>query len=259
MGRYGRRPDSEGRAGAGQRKRIKEISHGREHGESVRRASIADRKGRLDELADQLSITWDHQKREKLLEMFANMAASCPPEVFTPSEMSRIVPYSYLDSQKDLGEVVNYPNAGSRSDFLPLHHLVKLMNKPVPQSNADDSFIYLLDSTVKETIREADLRNLRALEYFLGNFASRLRPGKILSVEVDKKRIVVPYDERGYLHGNEGMMRSIVERGDVPLAERYGVKRIRDGDNKVHATLQVITEQRILQSNEGPKPVLIAY
>ena len=128
MGHYNRRPVEGERAGASERKRNKEIERGRIKRKSPQQFSISQRKQRLDDLQNRISREFDAKQREPLFEQFANLAASCPPEVFVPSEIHGIERYSDLAESKFLSSLDGNYYRGSRPDFLPLHHLVKLLS-----------------------------------------------------------------------------------------------------------------------------------
>lgn len=261
MGHYTKRPTAGQRAGVDVRKKNKERMRGRIEVKSLQMYSISERKRRLGDLEQEISRECDPQKREPLYKKYANLAASCPPEVFTPDEITGIEKYATLSDNKLLESFSRNYFQGSRRDFLPLHHLVKLLSKSVP-NNPNNKFIYLLGSTSATTPDEIALRNLKGLEYFLLTFAQRMPRSHYLDVEVDKKRVQVPSnDEYGFSESDPvvARLRSQLRAAGIIPSDHFHLKRIRDGNHKIDTLLHIITEQKSYRDEERQGKVLVAY
>lgn len=226
---------------------------------SPQRDRITGQKNRLDSLQKRIEHEIDPGKREPLYEQFANLAANCHPEVFTPTEISDIVQYSDLADQDALRNIVDYLYSGSRPDFLPIHHHLKLLTKSIES----DKYIYLLGSTSSENITDISLRNARALEYFLLSFSNRLFPGHFLDLEIEGRKIQVPSHDERYLNDSSGVvktMRQQLKQKGVDISPEYHLRRIKDGTHRIDTHLYILTEERILQQQgEQPEHVLISY
>ncbi|MBI2653171.1 hypothetical protein HYX00_06910 [Candidatus Woesearchaeota archaeon] len=272
MGQFGRRPDSGGRAGASERKRNKEIAKGRlerkppikgriERG-SLRKSSANQWRRELDYLQVEVRKQRDAAKREPLYERFVNCASRLLPQADVLTEIRGIEGYSGLADNDLLSDLSRGSFRGSIDDFLPLHHLVKLLGREVPNKK-DDKFIYLLGSTSTSTPAEASVRNLRGLEYFLLGFAARLPEKQYLELHVDGKRFQVPYHNEHFEKDNDSvvitMKRRLDAAGLIP-SEHYTLGKINDGYHKVHGNLHIVAEQRAYKADNGQmKSVAIAY
>jgi len=263
MGSHSGRPYLGQRPGADKKKISKEIRRGRKNKEASKRLSIDGQITRLDDLQRQVGRTHDPYQLEQLYMQYANLAAGSSSEVFIPDKIRGIVKYSDLADQDGLALICQDRHYGTISDFLPLHHLVKLLDKTVPDSESEDKFIYLLGSTTGEDIKDPSLKNLRSLEYALATFSERLRSGQNLDLEIDKHRVQVPWHDGAYYNDHDevvgNLRRQLGSRGVGP-ATSYRLRRIKSGPHKVSTNLYVVTEQKILkQKGLKPKNVLVSY
>ncbi len=264
MGRFTKRPYDGQRPSSVQRKIAKEIRRGRIKRKSPSDQAIEDKKARLYSLQEELSRKWDPHKREPLYLQYANLAASCGPEVFAPTEIAGIAKYSDLSSPdylKTFGDGSSF--SGQRWDFLPLHHIVKLLHKQVYQGGADDMYVRLLGSSSRDIPDDISARNLRALEYMLLTYAGRILPGRCLDLEIDGKRIQVPYardfSNAGVESAEVEALRHTFHKRGISGAPHYNLRRIRDGGQKVSTPLHVLTEQRPYQGEGTVKAMLVSY
>jgi len=260
MGRYTKRPTAGQRAGVDVRKINKERMRGRIKVKSPQMYSISERKRRLGDLEQEISRERDPQKREPLYKKYANLAASCPPEVFTPDEIKGIERYSSLSDKDVLRSFEKNYFQGSRPDFLPLHHLVKLLSKPVAP-NSDDRFLYLLGS-ISAAPDETYLRNMKGLEYFLLTFAGRMPTGHYLDLEADKRRVQIQsHNENGFQDRDVivNQLRSQLHVARINQSDHYTLRRIKDGNHKVSVPLHIIAEQRRYVDDGSPQIIMVSY
>ncbi|MBI2660783.1 hypothetical protein HYX09_00780 [Candidatus Woesearchaeota archaeon] len=193
------------------------------------------------------------------------MAASSPIEVFDPTEISGITRYSDLSDPGILSSASNYDFHGQRPDFLPLHHLVKILGKRVYLNESGDKYAYLLGSSSHQTDQMTDIaaRNLRGLEYMLLGFSSRILPGQSLDLQIEGRRVQVPYHEGSYYTEGDPVvqgLRRILEKSGVHALPHYHLKRIKDGNQKVGTSLHVVAEPRVYRDeNRATKSVIISY
>jgi len=267
MGHYGGKPREGDRPGQKYKKKSKEIRHGRKRGKSAQLRHIDGQKDRLNSLENRISGTFDPWILEPLFEQYANLAAGCSDEVFVPSEMERIIGYSDLNNQEQLATAANNPTAGSRRISLPIHHMIKILGKKVPLDpkrpyDPNDRHIFLLGSSSYGETEEVDTRNLRALEWLMVEYAGRIPPGKSFSLEIDKKRVVLPYNPSTEIRNQNlyvSYIRGVLQRTGIVQASHYELRRVKSGDHKVIATMHVATVQRLLYREGQPEPVLISY
>ncbi|MBI4451862.1 hypothetical protein HY637_00395 [Candidatus Woesearchaeota archaeon] len=260
MGHFGGKPREGQRPGADVAKRDKERMRGRIKVKSPQQLSILERKRRLNDLQERIRMEYDPQKREPLYKKYANSAASCPPEVFTPDEITGVERHSSLSDTDVLRSFEKNYFQGSRPDFLPLHHLVKLLIKPVAGQPAD-RYVYLLGST-SATPDETSLRNMKGLEYFLLTFAQRMPRSHYLDLEVDKRRVQVQsHNESGFRDSDPVVvgLRSQLRNAGISPNDHYVLRGIQDGNHGVSTPLHVITEQRAYMADGRPESVMVSY
>ena len=268
MGHFGRPRDPEGRPGADTAKRMKERRMGRDDTKAPQMHSIAEQKRRLHELEQTYSRAKDQHTREVLAKEYANLAASlaarCKSEVFSPTEIQGIERLSDLSDPRvvwGLDGKGSFP--GSRPDFLPLHHLVKLIAVPVAASGYTqtakglglDRFIYMLGSSSDDTPGDPNARNLRGLEYFMLTFAYRMTEGNLLQAEVNGRRIQVPQSEMGIKR-----LRRELDKASIWPSDHYTLRRITDGNVKVQTPLHIVVDQRnSYDAADNAKIAILSY
>jgi len=239
----------------------REISRGRMPRKSPQQHSIRERKRRLDDLQTRIAREPDAKKKEPLFKQYAHLVVSCPHEVLKPDEIQGIEKYSSLNDNNLLRSLGGNVHQGPRPDFLPLHYLVKLLDKKVP-GDASDRYVYLLGSTSTSTINEASARNLRGLEYFLLDFAHRLPAGQFLDLEIDGRRIQVENHDRSYHQDNNAhviKLRRRLSAVGIKPSEEYTLRRIRDGHTKIQATLHILEEQRAYNDQNTQETIAFSY
>ncbi|MBI2655395.1 hypothetical protein HYX06_03155 [Candidatus Woesearchaeota archaeon] len=260
MGKFSRRPYEGQRPGADVAKRNKERMRGRIRVKSPQEFAISERKRRLSDLEQEISRERDPQKREPLYKKYANLAASCPPEVFTPDEIKGIERHSSLSDGDILRSFQKNYFQGSRPDFLPLHHLVKLLSKPV-SPNSDDRFVYLLGS-ISAAPDEIYLRNIKGLEYFLLTFAGRMSTGHYLDLEADRRRVQIQsHNEEGFQDRDVivTQLRSQLHTARINQSDHYTLRRIKDGNHRVSVPLHIIAEQRRYVDDGSSQVIMVSY
>ena len=102
MGHYTKRPYEGQRPHSVKAKIEKEIERGRIKRKSPQTHSIRERQRRLDELEAAYWRESSPKRREPIYLQYANLAASCPPEVFKPSEIQSVQAYSDLNDNDRL-------------------------------------------------------------------------------------------------------------------------------------------------------------
>lgn len=262
MGHFGRKHEDGERPGASVAKLNKEIEKGRVVRKSPQELRLKDQTRRLNDLEKRISSTSDPKRREPLYLQYTNLAACCDAEVFSPNEIAGIETYSSLVSQETLHRLDYNRMSGERRDFLPLHHLLKLIDKKIPENKQGDKYIYLLGTTSRNNDTDPSLRNLRALEYFLGTFAGRLIPGQELDLEIDKKRIQVPYSKDTYLTDESPLVKNIRHRlqgRNIPPSPEYNLRRIKDGHYKISANINIVTEERPYIKDGIATKIILSY
>ncbi len=292
MGHFRKRPDSEGRPGIDYAKLAKERRLGRDQTKAPQELRIIDIRRRLNELEHQIRQQRDPVKREPLYLKYANLAASCLPEVFTPDEIHSVERYSMLADAGVLRDAEHCSFRGSRPDFLPLHHLMKLLDKEVyggrrayrhmpssiildqiqegkarsPHADSNDRFIYLLGVSSSSIPAEPDVRNLRGLEFALLTFSGRLSYGKSLQLVVVQdgrgRQIEVGYhSERSYSDRAQIVqhVRGVLNRAGISSSPHYELRKILSGNERVHEKLHVIGEVRKYEGDKGVNSVAISY
>jgi hypothetical protein len=262
MGHFNRRPDPEGRPGQDNRKITKEMKHGRLPAKSHHLHKIRELKRRLDGLEDEISRVTNPYQREHLSQQYANLAACCPPEVFTPSEIRGIVRHSELS---DSGLVENIERGmfpGKRPDFLPLHHFVKILTKVPYGEPSGDYYISLLGKTSRQATPDLVQRNHQALEYCLLAYASLVPKGKNFDVVIDGNRVQIPWHSDEYRSDDcpiVGLVRGRLAHSGIGLSACYTIRKIRDGSQKIVTTLYVVTEKREVREDAGSRACLVSY
>ena len=264
---YGKRPVEGERTGSGWRKNIKEMDHGRIARKTVLIQRHEDQKRRLGSLADSATD-------EQGYKTFTNAILGWAYDICKPEDISRIVRYNSLATPEGLALALDSPNAGKYGAFLPLHHQVKLLAKPVQVLHGHeekkiyilaptDRFIFLLGTTTQEEIPYPDLRNARALEYFLLHFTSRLKNGQYLYANIDGHSVAMekPQKSDWYRDSDKDVqaVRQLLRQCGVGAQDKYFLRKMRDGGYKVPAKVLVQTEQRKLNTFNGVKEVLISY
>jgi hypothetical protein len=236
------------RPGSDYRKRNKERERGRIKVNSPQKFSISERQRRLEDTYRMIFQHADPKAREPLYKVWANMAASSPSEVFSPDKVQGIERYSDLSDNGRLSSLNENYFQGPVSDFLPLHHLVKLLSKSLGH---DDGFVYLLDGSSNGISDDIPTRNLRGLEYFLAIFAQRVPSGQYLDVAIQQittgqRRVQVPHHDE-YVYSDKGVVLEVRRQlrvAGISPSDHYTLKRIRDGNAKVGTSLHVISERR---------------
>ncbi|MBI2137965.1 hypothetical protein HYU13_00090 [Candidatus Woesearchaeota archaeon] len=264
MGRFGRRPIPGERAGSGSRKIFKEMRHGRC---PERKSFKAARAGlgiqRLNQL--EASIQGEHEPHalDLLQKQYAGLAASLRPELFSRSEIQGFVRHSDFGDQDAIQKIIDNNHFGRRPDFLPLHHLVKLLGNGKNNEASEPEFVYLLGSTQNGTIPDSNLRNLRALEYFLLTFGGRVAPGHRLDLKIYGERIQINYPgkiETPYKDEVVVPLRKTLKEHGIEPFPLYCLSQIRSGQHRVGMCLDIVTEERELRPEFGdPKTVLFSY
>ena len=102
MGHYSRKPYEGQRPHSVKPKIEKEIECGRIKRKSPQQHSIKERQRRLNELESTYWGESSPKRREPIYLQYANLAASCPPEVFKPSEIQGLQAYSDLNDNDRL-------------------------------------------------------------------------------------------------------------------------------------------------------------
>ncbi|MBI2545805.1 hypothetical protein HYV81_01355 [Candidatus Woesearchaeota archaeon] len=265
MGHFGWKPDTEGRPGADTAKRMKERRMGRDDTKAPQMHSIAEQKRRLHELEQTYSRVENQHTREIVANEYANLAASlaarCKPEVFSPTEIQGIERLSDLSDPRIVWGLDGkgfFP--GSRPDFLPLHHIVKLIAVPVAASGytqaakglGPDRFIYMLGSSSNDTPADPNARNLRGLEYFMLTFAYRMTEGNLLQAEVNGRRIQVSQSEMDIKRLRRGL-----DKASIWPSDHYTLRRIIDGNFKVQTPLHILADQRPSYKAEGVQNIAV--
>ncbi len=264
MGKYSKRQYLGQRPGSGKKKITKEIRHGRWPGRnSDKQHRIRENIRILGELEQRISSENDPRKLDKLCNQYANSVASFNPKDFSRTEIKGIVRYSDLENQDNLRDIHNNPFYGSRPDFLPLHHLVKLVGNGVYSLGQTEKYIYMLGSTSKEPTTNIYLRNLRALEFFLATFSNRVSSGQSLDLKIDGQRIQVPNHDNTDFDDKTEFIRNLrqeLKNKGIDRSPQYNLTNILSGSQKVNTSLNVITERRIITGDYGYKEkILISY
>jgi len=259
MGHYSRKPYEGERAGAGKHKVMKEMGYHRIKNDSPAKQSIADRKKRLKELQHAFEQQRDPIKREQFYLQWTNLAASCPLEVFRPEDVHGIERLSSLGNEDTLrGLHGNNPGLYSGFQFLPLHHLVKLLDKPTEQIG--DRYVHLLGIT-KDGPEDVATINLRALEVFLLNFSAMVLPGQSLSLEIDRKAIAFPYYDHHFISTVKNTLpkvKRMLETKGIRASTPYFAGKVYSGNNKVASNLLLSTEPRSYIQEGARQDVLVS-
>lgn len=280
MGHFTKRDPEGMRPGADRAKRDKEVKHHRvpttSRGDPTRRSfaegSKGNKQGALDSLVALIEGTTDTNQLEALYKQYAGRVA--------PHQLSYIARYSDLQSREGVRGIYDSyrSNQNPLNGFLPLHHLATVFFKEVPGSQRGDSYVCLLGVSPNEQEGVIAETNLRMLEFFLGTFAGKLRPGKYLSAKIDGKRISIPFDGKWSSMGSNEResyiqdIRGCLRRAEVGMSNSYTLRSITDGDHKIAGTkINVVTVPRTVypgrplqDSVPGPissefTPVLISY
>lgn len=240
------------------------MEHGRWPG---RRSFKAARAGlgiqKLNQL--EVSIQGEHEPHalDLLQKQYTGLAASLRPELFSRSEIPGFLRHSDLENQDALQKICDTAYFGRRPDSLPLHHHVKLLGNGKNNGSPEDTFIYLLGSSQRGTITDPNLRNLRALEYFLLTFAGRVAPGHCLDLKIDGKRAQINYPgkiETPYKDEVVVPLRKTLKQHGIEPSPLYHLSQIRSGQHKAGMCLDIVTEERELRPEFGdPKNVLLSY
>jgi len=250
------RPYEGQRPGSGQRKKNKEIRMGRMPSKSRDHIRIQGQIDRLDRLEKRIKEQHDSTKRENLLRQYANLLARCNSQVATPVDIGRIVCYSDIGNPDELRKFYNGPETGRRPDFLPYHHLVKLLDKPI---DGGDYFIYVLDPLSNGGDLEPNERNRSALEFFLATFSQRLLPKRHLEGTINGTVFKIPVQEYEWVNQGAncvGVVRS--ELGGIGESESYDLRVKRIGKEPSESYIK--TESGIIDWGEGETDtVLVSY
>ena len=258
MGSFTKRPIDGERAGINKRKVIKEIRRGRIKLKSTKEATIQAQKKRLVDLAGEISQIRDPLEAEPLYKQFANAAASYPQEAFDPTDIQGIEKLSSLEDTERLRSLERNYYQGSCYVLLPLHHLVKLLSKKLPNN---DKLVYLLRNSSNTAPEELETRNLRGLEYCLLDFAGRIPKGKNLDLYVNGKRIQVESGENYVKQDGKEVvrLRQKLDRLGIRASDSYTISKINDGGHKINTKLVIETVTRNYQDNGQQQSMMLSY
>lgn len=265
MGHFSKRSYEGQRPGSVKAKINKEITRGRMPRNSAVLQSRDDRIERLDSLQRLISRETDPKALEPLHLAFANAAASCPHEVFQPDEISGIIKQSALSDPAVVAGLVRAENyfPGKRPDFLPLNHLVKIIQRrPSQNPNDKDRYVYLLNAGRQSDCLSVPAQNLRALERLMMSVTNRILPGGTIELEINQSVLSLPYIANPSVSDSNPFLRILrheLSKGGVGPDEEYILRRIKIGRAHVSAILYLSSQHKPYAEKDVNGVAVLSY
>ncbi len=246
MGHFGGRPREGVRAGADNRKYIKEMSRGRVQLAAREEQRKNDLLQRFDRLTNQINECREPYRREELSKELANFLASGIEGIITVNLMAPFIRESELQDPEKIYSITNgiYGSRRGRAVFA-LHHVAKLLSASVQEGDSD-SYLYIFHNRDGFIFHEDQTeRNLQCLKNLIVKSLGVLPVGKSISMKINDRSFCIENtrpDCHGYVNEEElERIQKIMRKNSICPAQSYELRKINSLDNRVYSKLILTT------------------